>query len=59
MEELRELKSLDVLLPTREKKLRLRVVATPPKELKVLLQRMKIMLPNKPKIIENVVTKIA
>ncbi len=59
IEELRELKSLDVLLPTREKKLRLRVVATPPKELKVVLQRMKIMLPNKPKIIENVVTKIA
>ena len=59
IEELRELKSLDVLLPTREKKLRLRVVATPPKELKVLLQRMKILLPNKPKIIENVVKKIA
>ena len=59
IEELRELKSLDVLLPTREKKLRLRVVATPPKELKVLLQRMKILLPNKPKLIENVVTKIA
>ena len=59
IEELRELKSLDVLLPTREKKLRLRVVATPPKELKVLLQRMKILLPNKPKIIENVVEKIA
>ena len=59
IEELRELKSLDVLLPTREKKLRLRVVATPPKELKVLLQRMKILLPNKSKIIENVVTKIA
>ena len=59
IEEMRELKSLDVLLPTREKKLRLRVVATPSKELKVLLQRMKILLPNKPKIIENVVTKIA
>ena len=55
LEELRELKSLDVLLPTREKNLRLRMVATPEKELKVLLQRMKILLPNKPKIIENVV----
>ena len=59
LEELRELKSLDVLLPTREKNLRLRMVATPDKELKVLLQRMKILLPNKPKIIENVVTKMA
>jgi transposase len=59
LEELRELKSLDVLLPTREKNLRLRMVATPNKELKVLLQRMKILLPNKPKIIENVVEKMA
>jgi transposase len=59
LEELRELKSLDVLLPTREKILRLRMVATPDKELKVLLQRMKIPLPNKPKIIENVVEKMA
>ena len=59
LEELRELKSLDVLLPTREKNLRLRMVATPENELKVLLQRMKILLPNKPKIIENVVTKMA
>lgn len=50
---------VDVLLPTREKKLRLRMVAKPPKELRSLLQRMKIMLPNKPKIIENVVTKMA
>jgi hypothetical protein len=56
LEELRELKSLDVLLPAREKNLRLRMVATPDNELKVLLQRMKIPLPNKPKIIENVVT---
>jgi hypothetical protein len=56
LEELRELKSLDVLLPAREKNLRLRMVATPDNELKVLLQRMKIRLPNKPKIIENVVT---
>ena len=59
LEELRELKSLDVLLPTREKTLRLRMVATPDKELKVLLQRMKILLPNRPKIIENVVEKMA
>jgi transposase len=59
LEEMRELKSLDVLLPTREKTIRLRMVATAPKELKVLLQRMKILLPNKPKVIENVVTKMA
>jgi transposase len=58
LEELRELKSLDVLLPAREKTLRLRMVATPSKELKVLLQRLRILLPNKPKIIENVVKKM-
>ncbi len=59
LEELRELKSLDILLPTREKILRLRMVATPSKELNVLLQRLKILLPNKPKLIENVVEKMA
>ena len=58
LEELRELKSLDVLLPTREKSLRLRMVANPEKELKLLLHRMKILLSNKPKIIENVVEKM-
>jgi transposase len=59
LEELRELRSLDVLLPTREKTLRLRMVATPSRELKVLLQRMKILIPNRPKMIENVVEKMA
>jgi hypothetical protein len=59
LEELRELRSLDVLLPTREKPLRLRMVATPSRELKVLLQRMKILIPNRPKRIENVVEKMA
>jgi len=59
LEEMREIKSLDVLLPTRDKQVRLRVVSTAPKELKVLLQRMKVLLPGRPKIIENVVQKIA
>lgn len=58
IEELKELKSLDVLLPTREKTIRLRMVATPEQHLKVLLQRMKIPIPNRPKVIENVVEKI-
>lgn len=59
IEEMKELRSLDVVLPARDKTIRLRVVSTPSKELKVLLQRMKILLPNRPKIIENVVAKIA
>jgi transposase len=58
LEEMREIKSLDVLMPTREKTIRLRVAATPSAELKVLLQRMKLLLPNRPKTIENVVAKI-
>jgi len=59
---MREVRSLDVLLPAKDKTIKLRVVSTAPKELKVLLQRMKIQLPNRPKIIENtenVVQKIA
>jgi hypothetical protein len=59
LDEMKEIKSLDVLLPTRGKNIRLRVVTTVPKELKVLLQRMKVMLPSRPKIIENVVQKNA
>jgi transposase len=59
IEEMREVKSLDVLLPAKDKTIRLRVVSTPPKELKVLLQRMKIPMPNRAKFIENVVKKIA
>jgi transposase len=59
LQEMRELKSLDVLLPARDKTIRLRVVATAPQPLKVLLQRMKILLPNRPRIIENVVQKNA
>jgi hypothetical protein len=59
IEEMREVKSLDVLLPTKDTTIRLRVISTPPKALKVLLQRMKILLPNRPKIIENVVQKMA
>jgi hypothetical protein len=35
------------------------VVATAPHVLKVLLQRMKIPLPNRPKVIKNVVQKNA
>lgn len=59
LEEMREVRSLDVLLPAKDKTLRLRVVSTPSKALRVLLQRMHILLPNRPKIIDNVVQKTA
>ncbi len=55
IEELKELRSLDILLPTRDKTVRLRVVAKPTKQLMVLLHRLKLLLPNRPKIIHNVV----
>jgi transposase len=59
VEEMREVRSLDVLLPAKDKTIRLRVAATPAPELKVLLQRMKLLLPNRPKILQNVVQKNA
>jgi transposase len=57
--EMKQIQSLDVLLPAKDKTIRLRVVATAPSALKVLLQRMKILLPNRPRIVENVVEKNA
>lgn len=55
LEELKEIKSMDVILPARDKIFRLRLVANAPKELKVLLYRLGLPLPNKPRIMENVV----
>jgi transposase len=59
LEELRQIRSLDVLLPSKDKTIRLRVVATAPQELKVLLHHLKLPLPNRPKFIQNVVAQIA
>lgn len=59
LEEMREIRSMDVLLPMREKTLRLRVVSTAPKALKILLQRLKLPLPNKPKMSQDVVQTLA
>lgn len=59
LEEMKEIKSLDVILPARDRTIRLRVVATASQPLKVLLQRMKILLPNRPRMIKTVVEKNA
>jgi len=59
LEELREIRSLDIVLPAKDKKIRLRTVSTAPPELKMLLQRLKLSLPNIPKVIENVVPTLA
>jgi len=59
LEQLRKVQSLDVLLPTRDTTIRLRVVSKAPKELQPFLQRLKLPLPNRPKIVQNVVQNLA
>lgn len=59
LEELRTVKSLDILLPTRDKTIRLRVVSKAPKDLQPLLQRLKLPLPNRPKNVQDVVPTLA
>lgn len=55
LEQLRDIRLVDVILPTRDKEITLRVVTTVPLALRILLQRLKLPIPTKPKIIENVV----
>jgi len=56
LEEMAEVRSLDVVLPTRTgREIRLRTVSRPEKHLAILLQRLELPLPNRPKRIQNVV----
>jgi transposase len=59
LEEMREVRAVDVLLPSRDKTLRLRTVSKAPQPLRMLLQRLGLPLPNQPKAIENVVQNLA
>jgi transposase len=60
LEELAKVRSLDVVLPSGAgQKIRLRVVSRPEARLAILLGRLGLPLPNRPKKIENVVAKIA
>jgi transposase len=60
LEEMAQIRSLDVLLPTAAgPELRLRVVSRPENHLAILLQHLNLFLPNRPKSILNVVQKIA
>ena len=59
LEEMREIRSLDIVLPAKDKAIRLRTVSKAPQALRVLLQRLNLPLPNQPKIIENVVQNLA
>jgi transposase len=56
LEEMAEVRSLDVVLPTRAgQSIRLRTVSRPETHLAILLQRLDLPLPNKPKKIQHVV----
>lgn len=60
LEEMAEVRSLDVVLPTgADRPIRLRVVSRPEPRLAVLIHRLDLPLPGRPKRIENVVEKIA
>lgn len=52
LEEMSEVRSLDIVLPTRaDKDIRLRTVTRPEQHLAILLQKLELPLPNKPKMI--------
>lgn len=60
LEELAEVRSMDLVLPTRAgAPLRLRAVSKPEKPLAILLQHLGLPLPNRPKHIQNVVETFA
>ena len=60
LEELAEVRSLDVVLPTGAgRELRLRTVSRPEPHLAILLAQLDLPLPNRPKQIQDVVEKIA
>jgi transposase len=60
LEEMAEIRSLDIVLPTRAgAPLRLRAVTKPEPHLAILLQRLGLPLPNRPKQIQNVVQTFA
>jgi len=59
LEEMAQVHSMDVVLPTGAgQELRLRLVNRPEPRLAILLQHLGLPLPNRPKRIQNVVTKI-
>jgi transposase len=59
LEEMRQIRSMDVVLPIKDRgTIRLRVVNKPEEHVRVLLHKMGIKLPNRAKIIQNVVEKI-
>ena len=59
LDELRGIHSLDVVLTAKgQTEIRLRVVGIPEERTRILLQRLGLKLPNRPKRIENVVATL-
>jgi hypothetical protein len=59
LEEMRQVHSLDVILTAKQAtEIRLRLVSTPEESTQVLLHRLGIKLPNRPRIIQNVVATL-
>ena len=59
LEEFREIRSMDIVMPVKERNpVRLRIVAKPDEHVRVLLQRLEIKIPNRPKIVQNVVENL-
>lgn len=60
LEEFQEIRSMDVVLPIKDHGLaRLRLVAKPDNHIRVLLQKLGLKIPNRPKSVENVVENLA
>ena len=56
LEEFKEIHSMDVVLPVKDRNpIRLRVVGRPDEHVQILLHRLDIKIPNRPKIVQNVV----
>ena len=59
LEEFREIRSMDVVVPIKDHSpARLRLVAKPADHIKALLQKLGLKIPNRPKIVENVVENL-
>ncbi|MDP3981719.1 MAG: hypothetical protein Q8Q33_09930 [Chlamydiota bacterium] len=60
LEEFREIRSMDVVLPVKDRiPVRLRLVAKPDEHIQVLLHKLGLKIPNRPQVVENVVKTLA
>jgi transposase len=59
LREFKEIRSMDVVLPVKDRNpIRLRVVGRPDKHVQILLYKLGIKIPNRPKIMQNVVENL-